>query len=177
MFDDKTHKSPLKETFRILGEILVEPSEEEILREAARVKEVREAKGAREKKSAVIQPTVSTDEIHSVSAPRHPNTSPSTPQKRNISDASFGTRSANTTPTKLIKPESSIQELQNILVREIRGAIYYAAVIRMPWPRARTNVRLVYQQYIPPINPFNSRSARLISNVACLIMKPISWTV
>ena len=27
MFDDKTHKSPLKETFRILGEILIEPSE------------------------------------------------------------------------------------------------------------------------------------------------------
>jgi len=35
MFDDKTHKSPLKITFQILGEILVGPSQEKILREAA----------------------------------------------------------------------------------------------------------------------------------------------
>ena len=95
-----------------------------------------------------------------ISAPRQPNTLPSTPQKRNISDTSFGPRSTNTTPTKLIKPESSIQDLQNTLVREVRGAIYHAAVIRMPWPRGRTNMRLVYQPYVFPINSFNSRSCQ-----------------
>lgn len=160
IFDDKTRKSPLKLTFRILGEILVGPSQEEILREAARVKEVREVKVAREKKSAVIHATVSTDDIHSDSAPRQPSTLPSTPQKRNISDTSFGPRSTQTTPTKLIKPESSIQNLQNTLIQEVHDAIYYAAVIRMPWPRGRTNMRLVYQPYVLPIDSFNSRSCQ-----------------
>ena len=46
IFDNKTYNNPLKETFGILGEILVERSQEEMERETARKREVRNAKAA-----------------------------------------------------------------------------------------------------------------------------------
>lgn len=158
-FVEKMYNNPLKRTFQILGTILIDRSEEEILREAARVKEIWEAKAARKKQSAALQTTGSTkDGIHSVSGPRQPSASPATPQKRNISDTSFGTRSTETTPTKLTKPESSIQNLQNTLVYDVLEALYHTDSIRVPWARGRKNLRLVYRPYVFPIDPFNSRS-------------------
>ena len=71
---------------------------------------------------------------------------PSTPQKRNVSDASIGGRSPNTTPKKLKKPETYIQNLQNTLVNDLLRANYGHGIIRVDWPRGR-DLHLFYQPY------------------------------
>ena len=82
-------------------------------------------------------------------------------KKRDFSDTSFGTRSTETTPSKLSKPESSIQNLQNTLVYDVLDAIYGAAFIRVPWARGRKNMRLNYEPFVLPRNQFNSRSCKI----------------
>ena len=146
-FSKKVYNNPLKRTFRILSTILIKRSHEEMIREAMRKRQVREAKAAKEIQSAAIEATVSSEGIYPVSGPRQPSTLPATPQNRNVSDSSFGKRSTETTPTKLIKPESSIQNLQNTFVQDVLDALYDSDFIRMPWARGRKNLRLIYEPY------------------------------
>jgi hypothetical protein len=160
-FVEKLDNNPLKRTFQVLGDILLQRSREAEEREAARRREAREAGAARKKQPHIIQNKNSTaDGVQSIAGPRQPSSLPSTPQKRDFSDTSFGTRSTETTPSKLTKPESSIQNLQNMLVYDVLDAIYDAAFIRVPWARGRKNMRLNYEPFVFPRNPFNSRSCK-----------------
>jgi hypothetical protein len=160
-FVDKLRMNPLKRTFQILGKILIKRSREETLRAAARKKEIADAKAARKEESASSQSAVSTDGNHFGSGPRFPGTVPITPQKRNISNGSatsYGPESTDSTPTRMVKPESSIQELQGTLVYDIFDALYDSDFIQVKWARGRKNLRLIYEPYLLPIDPSNYRS-------------------
>jgi len=76
--------------------------------------------------------------------PRLPSTISVTPQKRNVSDSSFGTHSTDTTPTKWVKPEASIQHLQNLLVSEVLFHLHRGKV-PINWVRGRP--RPPFMQY------------------------------
>src|SRR5947207_14439401 len=89
--------NPLNRTFEVLGSILVHLGEEAIQRAADNAKEERAARAALRYESVAVG-REGTRPLH-----------PSTPQKRNVSDTSFGGRSPNTTPKKLKKPETYIQ--------------------------------------------------------------------
>ena len=53
------------------------------------------------------------------SSPRFPTSYETPDDKRKVSDTSFGTRSTETTPHKLIQPETGVQSLQNAFVTDI----------------------------------------------------------
>jgi hypothetical protein len=144
-WNEKLKSNPLSDTLDCLAEILVLPTQETLDRMAEIAKEERAAKAALKS----IPPTISTaqesshGDNYAMIQPRKPSTSPSTPQKRNVSDTSFGGRSPNTTPKKLKKPETHIQQLQNTLVVDILKALYDRRNIPVPWVRGR-NLRLFY---------------------------------
>ena len=155
----KLVNNPLRATFLALSEILIQRSEEAILREAERSKEAREGKAARKIQTSTPKNKDPVPiQMQSVAGPRAPNTGSSTPQKRNFSDTSFGTRSTETTPTKLVKPEPSIQDLQGVLVRDVLNALYVIPRVPVPWARGRTNMFLSYESWVALCNPFDSRS-------------------
>ena len=78
--------------------------------------------------------------------PRYPSTLPSTPQKRNASEASLNPHSTHTTPRKLVKAEAIIQNLQNLLVLEIFEGLFRRNSMEIPWPQGR-KMRLLYAEY------------------------------
>jgi len=83
-----------------------------------------------------------------VSLPRLPTTIPATPQKRNVSDSSFGTHSTETTPTKWVKPEASIQHVQINLVEDVLFSLYRGNV-PISWARGRRRLPFIqYNAYI-----------------------------
>jgi hypothetical protein len=129
----KLKNNPLKRTFQCLGFILIQQSKEARERESERAKAEREARVARKlaTTNSTTQPGIPSPPI------RQPSTFPTTPQKRNISDTSFGARSAETTPTKLVKPEAEIQRLQSTLVDDILEALYDQSFIEVEWAEGR----------------------------------------
>ena len=79
-------------------------------------------------------------------APRYPSTFPSTPQKRNASDASLDPLSTQTTPKKLIKAEPVVQNLQNLMILAVFDALFDDVGMEIKWPRGR-KMRLLYAEY------------------------------
>jgi hypothetical protein len=125
---------------------MITRSQEALDLEAERKKVRREAKSTR-KYTAPTQDEAKApigDDAKSNSWPRLPSTQPSTPKKRDFSDTSFGNRSTETTPTKLVSPESSIQYLQDTLVRDVIDAVFGRPYVPVTWPRGRKKMRLVY---------------------------------
>jgi hypothetical protein len=69
--------------------------------------------------------------------PRLPKSFKQTPgQKRNISDTSFGTRSTETTPTKLVHSEPKVQALMDTFVHTIIRKLWQGK-IDIPWAEGR----------------------------------------
>jgi hypothetical protein len=68
--------------------------------------------------------------------------------KRNFSDTSFGTKSTETTPTKLTQPEAHVQSLQNSFVKEIMRRLWSGAQLKVPWAEGR-RMFLTYDKYYP----------------------------
>jgi hypothetical protein len=146
--EDKLDGNPLKHTLDSLGRIMNQPSSESAAREAAKLQEARAAKAAYKSisDSPSKQSTISKHDASESSLPRYPSTLPSTPQKRTTSDTSFGTHSTESTPTKLVKPETDIQQLQNDLVRDVLSAVYGRFYAGVTWPRGR-KLNLCYEPY------------------------------
>jgi hypothetical protein len=144
----KLHRGhPFIRTFRQLASALTQRSQESMEREAERSREAKEARSQQKMEQASFQDVDSTAKgKRTLSGVHMPSTIPVTPQKRNISDTPFGTRSTETTPTKLIKPETTVQELQNDLVNEIILSVYNGD-IPIPWVRGRT-LFLSYNSYM-----------------------------
>ena len=88
--------------------------------------------------------TTSQAGSHSVSS--QPDSYPVTPHKRKESDTSFGTRSTETTPKRMKKPETHIQNLQSTLVDDVLEAIEKRNFIKVEWPRNRV-LHLTYEPY------------------------------
>lgn len=145
--ESKLIDNSLMRTLENLGRIMNQRSLESATREAAKLQEAREAKIARKSviQGSSKQITVSKDDAPDSSLRRYPVTLPSTPQKRNISDTSFGTRSTESTPTKLVKPETDIQQLQNDLVGDVLEALYDKVHVKVTWVRGR-KLNLCYEQ-------------------------------
>jgi hypothetical protein len=92
--------------------------------------------------------------ITSTPPPHHPRfpqsfETPANPNKRNFSDTSFGTKSTETTPTKLTQPEAHVQSLQNTFVNIIMRTIWSAGQINIPWAEGR-RMFLTYDKYYSP---------------------------
>jgi hypothetical protein len=123
----KLKHNPLNLTLRCLASGIVLRTQETIDCETEIAKEERAAKAALKLNYPIISDVnvrLKHDDSSTALGPGKPKTSPSTPQKRNVSDTSFGSRSLNTTPKKLKKPETHVQHLQNMLVSEIFEALY-----------------------------------------------------
>jgi hypothetical protein len=141
---DKVIGNPLKHTFVVLIDMLIQRSQEAIDREAERNKAKREAKTARK---PTKDETSIGDDVQSTSDPPSSSTMPCTPHKRHISETSFGSRSTETTPTKMESPEKNVQYLQDTLVREVIDAVFGPPYVHVKWPRGRTKLRLAYDPF------------------------------
>jgi len=149
---EKLIGNPLKRFLRQLGSLYIQRSQQELNRTAQKEKVAREI---REQRRLVVtlkpvEPAVSqpSSEPHSTASvyPRYPSTLPSTPQKRNASEASLDPQSTHTTPKKLVKAEAVIQNLQNILVLDIFDGLFDDIGMEIKWARGR-KMRLLYAEY------------------------------
>jgi hypothetical protein len=146
--EEKLVGNPLIDTLESLGRIITDKSPESAAREAAKLREAKEAKVTQKSDGPGPLKSITISKLDTADSPlpRQPSTFASTPQKRNISDTSFGTRSTETTPTKLAKPETDIQELQNDFVKDVFRALYGKRRVKVEWPRGR-KLNLCYEQY------------------------------
>ena len=125
----KLYKSPLRDLILSLVDMLETDSEES---------------QHLEKEKHTTSPVV----LYNLIEPADANPPPSTPQmqpaefplaptnKRKISNTSFGTRSTETTPTKLLQPEAKVQSLQNTFVKIIINTLWLGKV-DVPWVKGR----------------------------------------
>jgi hypothetical protein len=82
-----------------------------------------------------------------MSQPRFPTSYESMPNKRKVSDTSFGTRSTETTPAKLDHPEAKVQSLQDTFVQSIIAKVWWGQV-DIAWAQGRL-LFLTYTEFIP----------------------------
>jgi hypothetical protein len=84
------------------------------------------------------------------STPDHPfPTSYETPDhKRKLSETSFGTRSTDSTPTKLDQPEAKVQSLQDKFIAAIVTNVWIGGKIDLSWVQGR-HMFLTYAEYHP----------------------------
>ena len=76
-------------------------------------------------------------------------TSFSTPDaKRKISETSFGTRSTDSTPNKLVQAEAKVQSLQNTFVQTIINELWFGKIV-IPWAQGR-HMFLTYTEFPYP---------------------------
>jgi len=79
--------------------------------------------------------------------------------KRKVSDTSFGSRSTETTPTKLDHPEAKVQSLQDRFVSTIIAKVWWGK-IDITWAQGR-HMFLTYTEYPPPSpQPLTVRTSR-----------------
>ena len=163
----KLRLNPLKRSFQGLSDVLRQCSREEQERESKRAKEARaikKAKAAKEeeaKTTAIAKdptsakvPSTSQSTIHAnqplMSGSHGPSTPPIpvTPQKRKVSDTSFGKISAEGTPSKLKSPETNIQNVQNQLVYDVLEALYDVPAVPVSWAENRESMRITYETFV-----------------------------
>ena len=170
-------RHPFRNTILALRSCLTQRSQEAHDCDTEQAMLARIAKAQRGIKSPPTSATSSTPS--KVSLPRLPTTLPVTPQKRNVSDSSFGAHSTETTPTKWVKPEASIQELQNTLVRDVLFSLYrgkvpidWACGRRRP-PLIQYNVYISSSSALPVLTAGHpkpiSNVSRAITTAKCLI--------
>lgn len=150
--EEKLSQNPLKHFLRHLGTLYIQKSQEDVERTMKKEKLARELR-ERHKPTPIgkldepaIFQTSPWQDTPFPSIPRYPSTLPSTPQKRNASEASLDPHSTHTTPRKLVKPEPVIQNLQNILILDIFEALFRRNSIEIQWPQGR-KMRLLYIEY------------------------------
>lgn len=110
--EERLYRNPLRNFLQQLGSLYIQRSQQDLDKMAQKEKVAREI---REHRLFVTPRPVEQDnsgqlplqDVH----PRYPSTLPSTPQKRDASEASLDPHSTHTTPKKLVKPESVIQNL------------------------------------------------------------------
>jgi hypothetical protein len=159
IFDDdvqeKLSQNPLKHLLKHLGTLYIQRSQEEVERTAKKdklAKTLREQRkpsvAGKPEEPAIYQHSLGQDTSSTTTTtnPRYPSTLPSTPQKRNASEASLDPASTHTTPKKLVKAEAVIQNLQNLLILEIFEGLFRRNSMEIQWPQGR-KMRLLYAEY------------------------------
>ena len=160
-FDDtvrkKIHSNPLKRSFQVLSDILLQDSQESYERESRKAKQdkaTKQNKPATAKNLTTAKPSTSQpipyETQAGISDHRGPSTSPITvtPVKRKASESSFGKRSTETTPSKTFSPEANIQILQSQLVYDVLDALYYDTAIPVAWVRNREIMMIKYTSFV-----------------------------
>jgi len=79
------------------------------------------------------------------SQPRFPQSYHAIDSKRKLSETSFGTRSMETTPVKLVQAEAKVQSLQNTFVKTIINKLWLGKV-DIPWAKGR-HMFLTYTEF------------------------------
>ena len=139
-------RHPFRPTIEALRGCLTQRSQEAHDRDTEQALLARIAKSQRE--TDPPSTSAGTPETPAGSLPRLPSTIYVTPQKRNVSDSSFGTHSTETTPTKWVKPEASIQHVQINLVEDVLFSLYRGNV-PISWARGRRRLPFIqYNAYI-----------------------------
>ena len=148
----EVHKSPLRDLMFSLVNMLETDSEES--------QTLEKEKGSRA--PAVIyhsipttfptqQTSLSQQQSSPLSShPRLPHSYNMPDNKRKISETSFGTRSTETTPTKLVHPEAKVQSLQNKFVDTIINKLWLGK-IDVSWAKGR-RMFLSYSEF-PSFKP------------------------
>jgi hypothetical protein len=90
------------------------------------------------------------------SQPRFPQSYDAVDNKRKLSETSFGTRSTETTPIKLVHPEAKVQALQNTFVKTIIDTLWVGKV-DIPWAKGR-HMFLTYTEYPISYSPLTCRT-------------------
>ena len=91
--------------------------------------------------------TTTTTTMTSYNRPHLPTSFETPDHKRKISQTSFGTRSTETTPNKLVHAEAKVQSLQNTFVNTIIDKLWFGKII-IPWVQGR-NMFLTYTEFSP----------------------------
>ena len=110
---EKIYQNPLRNFLQQLGSLYIQRSQQDLDRMAQKEKLVREIR--EQNRLFIAKPVESLPPQHlpaqnvaAGSHARYPSTLPSTPQKRNASEASLDPQWTHTTPTKLVKPEAVV---------------------------------------------------------------------
>ena len=132
-----------------LGDLLETDSEESQERERKKFKAVPSPHVGESDSTATSQhPHLEERPITpEMSQPRFPTSYESMPNKRKVSDTSFGTRSTDTTPAKLDHPEAKVQSLQDSFVHAIISRVWWGRV-DIPWVQGR-RLFLTYTEFVP----------------------------
>jgi len=143
--------NPLKLFLRHLGTLYIQRSQEELERTTKKDRVARELR-EQHRVAVVGNPDETTGSLPKIKQatstainPRYPSTLPSTPQKRNASEASLDPQSTHTTPKKLVKPEAVVQNLQNLLILAVFDGLFDNVSMEIKWPRGR-KMRLLYAE-------------------------------
>jgi hypothetical protein len=94
-----------------------------------------------------VATTTSTEPAESsTTQARFPSSFETPNNKRKISETSFGTRSTETTPNKLVHPEAKVQSLQNTFVNTVIDKLWIGK-IGIPWAQGR-RMFLTYTEFL-----------------------------
>jgi len=135
----KYRHSPLQDLLVNLASLHETPSQES--------QDLEKEKG---KQTNQVSYNPSTTEFPSTprsSQPRYPISYETPDNKRKVSEASLETRSALTTPKKLLQPEAKIQALQKDFIGVILNKVYDGHV-GVHWARGR-HMHLSYHECVP----------------------------
>jgi hypothetical protein len=88
----------------------------------------------------LIQPTTPPQ-----TQPHFPTSFKTPDSKRKISETSFGTRSTESTPNRLVHAEAKVQSLQNTFVQTIIKALWFDKIV-IPWAQGRV-MFLTYAEF------------------------------
>ena len=101
-----------------------------------------EPSSSRPKKAMKSTWTTETTSSQTISA-IHGTSFPQTPEKRKVSDGSFGLKSTETTPQRRMVKEVNVQALQNNFIEDILDAVWGKQYILLNWVRLKTS-KLIY---------------------------------
>lgn len=118
--------------------------------------ESQDLKAEKGKRIATIRTINASDELTSdtlgrpitppYTEPRFPISFETPDNKPKISETSFGTRSTESTPNKLVHAEAKVQSLQNIFVQTIINELWFGKVV-IPWAQGR-HMFLTYAEFM-----------------------------
>ena len=138
---DKLDENPLQDLMLSLVSLLETQSKESQERDAEKGKN----KVTTTSVSIEQKPLSSRPVTPACTRPRLPNAIETPDNKRKISETSFGTRSTESTPNKLVHAEAKVQSLQTKFVDSIINKLW-SGKIDIPWVQGR-HMFLTYTEF------------------------------
>lgn len=141
----KHYQNPLRNFMLSLVNLLETDSQEAHERDVEKRKQATTIRASDEPISdSTTQPTTPP-----YSRTRVPNSFETPDNKRKISETSFGTRTTESTPNKLVHAEAKVQSLQNTFVQTIINELWFGKIV-IPWAQGR-HMFLTYAEFVSDI--------------------------